>query len=812
MDLNNDYKKASSKTAENLKSIAQSHAIRELSQLSLSEIEAVVDQVARVVPAGNVPGVILSGLARLSGRKLPLETVRRDIDLLFKGVEQVLDGAVYSAFFAGPAAVIWAYQNILKLVGKNPDDAFPEGIWQFYVEYALREDTARHANETHGFDTILAEHDIRLTEVDRAVAWTMAAIHTLHQYDDLLENEWYERVCISQLCDLTANLPDAGPYADLYRRWESQRPYSRKSDTDLTETYPAYRRARFNNFLAEATAHLPDKIRRTWQQRLKKLRAQALPAYQQQLSILAYLEPEPYGEKRKPIPLKHAHIAVIHKGRYYLIPASTPDKGDPVDVQTIRAQICTLFEHPASVPAGHLTALANIHRANLARLRPKLSPALLEELDRLRLAPIHLNLDPRPRKLPLSELRRAERGAGDHALTIFDTGETFVFDQSHIFFDGAWGAALAEIMTNQALAWGVYLNTLAPATPTHMRPYAPVFKVTDEDEEIIKEAPKATSEAGAETDAVDIKAVIKLRQYFKLRSDLIQLTVNDLLVLYRAIHAITYRPDPEIIKELESLAEDEPSRRAANLTLEALDRMRRINPPIVIVADASTRSPRDRLYPITFEVPLRDLNLINQHQEVVRALHEYKDAAQQDRSALYNRFDEAQRRYLTTLAGFGVVLSRAKEIALTGQSASVGTIKLLAHMPTPLQRMLDKVPEKFDVLNDLIKGREVISNVGAVVPSSTLTRFITAKDDNAKKILAWGVITDADKVMRISLRDFRPHVTLLEKIGRKELALRLTQNYLDAYAHGLNSYIKELQQITQASRETQLVKPETFDA
>jgi hypothetical protein len=120
------------------------------------------------------------------------------------------------------------------------------------------------------------------------------------------------------------------------------------------------------------------------------------------------------------------------------------------------------------------------------------------------------------------------------------------------------------------------------------------------------------------------------------------------------------------------------------------------------------------------------------------------------------------------------------------------------------------VPEQFDILNDLIKGREVISNVGAVVPSSTLTRFITAKDDNAKKTLAWGIITDADNVMRITLRDFRPHVSLLEKIGRKDLAMRVSLDYLDAYAHGLNKYIADLQQITQASRETQLVKPEHF--
>jgi hypothetical protein len=101
----------------------------------------------------------------------------------------------------------------------------------------------------------------------------------------------------------------------------------------------------------------------------------------------------------------------------------------------------------------------------------------------------------------------------------------------------------------------------------------------------------------------------------------------------------------------------------------------------------------------------------------------------------------------------------------------------------------------------LLKGREVFSNVGAVVPSSTLTRFISAKDDNDKKSLVWGVITDAQGVMRLSLRDFRPHVALLAACGRKELASRLAQHYVDTYAQGLNRFIHELRQITQASRE-----------
>jgi len=163
------------------------------------------------------------------------------------------------------------------------------------------------------------------------------------------------------------------------------------------------------------------------------------------------------------------------------------------------------------------------------------------------------------------------------------------------------------------------------------------------------------------------------------------------------------------------------------------------------------------------------------------------------------------------LAGFGAVLSRAKEIALMGESASIGTIKLLAHMPTPLQRMLDKVPGRFDVLNDLIKGREVFSNLGAVVPTSSLTRFITAKDDNDKKTLAWGVVTDANGVMHISLRDFRPHIGLLEACGCRDLAVRMAQDYLEAYVRGLNTFIRDLQRVTLASRETRLQRPERSD-
>src|SRR6185436_17288807 len=117
---------------------------------------------------------------------------------------------------------------------------------------------------------------------------------------------------------------------------------------------------------------------------------------------------------------------------------------------------------------------------------------------------------------------------------------------------------------------------------------------------------------------------------------------------------------------------------------------KKMNPAILIPVDASQHSPRERLYPMTFEVPLQELDLLSLHARIITALSAYKNAAG-DRSTAYAEFDHLQRTYLAALAGFGAVLSQAKEIAVSGKSASIGTIKLLAHLPAPLQCLLDQI-------------------------------------------------------------------------------------------------------------------------
>ena len=797
------FQKATTKTAKNLRSVAESEPLRKLSHLSLPEIEAAVDLVSQIVPAGNVPGMILSGLARLPAQRIPPQTIQQHINALYSGVEQILDQVTFSTVFAGPAAVIWGYQNLLKLAGKDPDSAFPDGVWQFYVDYALREDTARHANETHGFDTLLAQHGIQLNRIDRLTAWVMAAISSIHQYDALLEVEWRERTSIAILSELTASLPDAHQYTGIYREWELQRPYRRGAEA-ASHDYPDYRRIRFKRFIDDILRDLPTNLINEWQRRLQAAEKD-LPEYQRQMSIYAYLEPDPYSEVHIPYSYEKAQIGLILQGQYYLLPIYVPGTDQPLNAEEVRSQIAALWEESGS-GSPSLMEMATIQRASQSKLRDKLSPNLQGALEKLRYAPILINADRRPNHWPLTQIRQTERGVGDHALTIFETDRSVVFDQSHIFFDGILGSALAEIMTNEALSWASYLNTLPDSQLAKKKLYTPLsFKFTAKDRKLIQKVPRVTPESGAETDQINLKACLQVRKSFRQRSEMLHLTVNDLLVLYRAIHAANYKPSQELLDQMHLLASKRATRSLAADIVEILKKSRRQNPAVLIPMDASRHSPRERIYPLSVEIPLRELDLLNLHHLSVVTLENYKKA-QGDRTDEFIVFDRAQKKYLGALAGLGMILKKLKEIALQGESASVGAIKLLAHLPAALQHMLDQVPVRFELLNNILKGREVFSNVGAVVPNSTLKRFVTAKDDNEQKMLVWGVITDADGIMRISLRDFRPHVAALYAIKRQDLAQAITQDYLDAYAQGFNTFIQDLQNITALSRETILAQ------
>ena len=802
---------ASQATYKSLHTIARSQKVHDLSSLSLPEIDQIVKEIANNAPAGNVPAIIMENLLRLPSGKVPADVVRRDIELLFRGVEKSLKGkATYLAFYEAPAKVLGSYQWMMKLIGRDSDDYFHEGTWQFYVDYALRDDTARHTCETHGFDTALNQNGIKLSPVDRLTSLAMTAVYTLHQYHALLENEWRERVYTDMLRIIAVEKghEHADYYARLYNLWEGKRPYSRGGDVEPNEDYPAYRRRKFNEFMGVALEGLSPDVEAEWTKRVENEENDSLRYYIKQMSMRAYLESNIYGEFRKPIPLEQTKVGVIYQGHYYLIP-TCGSTGLPVDVGTMRAQIASIMADPPDKTPTELSPIAGVKRASLPDFYETMGTALRQELDGLRMAPILINADFRDRNQMvvrtrhqlLATIRRGERGIGDHPLTIFDTGESLAFDLSHIFFDGIWGVSLAEIMTNEALAWAVYLSSLPAASPGRKRPYSPALYISEKDQAKINTFPQVLAEAGAETTGVDVEAILNLRQVFKKRSDLLRMTVNDMLVLYRAVHAAVYRPLPELVELLKALQNEEKTVEAATRALAIIEASSNTNPAILIPIDASRRHPRDRVYPMTFEVPLANLELISKHQQTLAALHAY-DRGSRNRQHDFTQFKKQRDAYFSMLAGYGKIFFDAKSTALAGENLSLNSIRLLANIPTSIQRQLDKIPGQFEALNDQIKGREVFSNVGRVAPTSTLTRFITAKDDNEKKELAWGVLTDAEGRMRITLRDFRPHVRLLQEAGRHDVANRIAADQLESYAAGLNRYVRELYLIAATSYQS----------
>jgi hypothetical protein len=793
------YQQASLKTANDLRTIAMSINAPQLSHLSLPDIDSLTDEVARVVPAGNVPGIILSGLARLGQREVAPADTQKHLGLLFRGVQQVLDRAVYSTFFAGPAAILYGYQRLLQLAGKDLDSAFPYGTWQFYLEFALREDSARHTNESVGFHERLAQHSIALTEADMLTAWVLATAYFLRQLPDILANEWSERVAMKVMLEVGGDLIYTSRQdQDIYSAWEHVRPYQRGADAG-SDDYPAYRRRVFETFLKPYFDRMPAAIQTAYQNRFSELAHTQLPAYQEQMSWMAYLDPGAYNETRQPYSADDACIGVIWQGRYYLLELASLQ-----DPHFTRQSIASILDTPSRQPPAALDeALVAAKRSDHPALRKLLDKTAAGELETLRRAPVLINWDERDARESLVLVRRGKRGVGDHALTIFRTGESMVFDQSHIFFDGVWGAAVAEILTNEALSWAGYLAQLPAVSPTQHGVYSPTMQAPPAFVQKAREA-AIRVETGAENTTIRLQAIMTLRKLLKQRSDLAQITVNDLLLLYRGLHARIYRPSPQLRQALDKLAGDRrrDAQRARDIIERELARLTDQNPAVLIPIDASRHDPRERVFPTTFSNPLSDF--YDQHQHTLDTLRAYKSRSDSNRDSAFQAFREAQLTYLRLIGGIGELLSRYRQIALTGQSTSTATIRLLGHLPAPLQKLLDAIPNKFDVLNEVLKGEEVFSNMGRVAKTSSLRRFITAKDDNEQKTLAWGVLTDAQGVVHLSLRDFRPHVSVLHELGMAGLAQQITQDYLNAYADGLNQYVAELREIVIASRETRL--------
>jgi hypothetical protein len=832
----------------------------QLTRLNITEIQALKQDVAEILPASNLPAFLLQGLIQLESRMLPRDRVQRDLGLLAQAGQLVARG-VYGAFLATPAVALIGYQKLLKLAGKDLDSAFPEGTWQFYTQFGLREDQARHANETTGFHQAIPGARPNLA----AIAWVVAAIRTIWSYGDLLRNEWQERVflrCVEEALAAEAAADSSLPILSEDQRattiaqrvgelrtrygldrlaagWTAQRPYRRHG----TKPYARARRQQFFAYVDAALGALPPATRATIWQRFRS-QGDRLARYQDQMSILATLDPEPHQDQRVPIALVDASVAMVVGGRTYLIPMIAraadgaplifpPDAGPDVDgapfpltpasdgtrydrygnpvtiewsgavrlgsrsqpigvlrppaLATLATQVQAILDQaqrlraPAEPSADRLLAAAA--RERMGKLQDLLPGPVAQAVQHLGRAPIVLNWDEHNADQPLGAIRMTHRGVGAHALTIIRTTRSFVFDQSHIFFDAMWGMALSEIITGEAIASYPEVAAVTPECVQHALAPLPL----DAPPAFLKAAREAVgpAETHAETDAIDLVRMNALRKRLGQRG--IGLTVNDLLILARCMHASTYAPSPPARQALDALASDPSTRALPQAVQQQLAKDHDLNPALLVPMDGSAVDPRERLFPVCVRNPFTALlPVLDECWELYKAIQRQSDPAAP-------RTLVARRPLLyAELLGFSEYLLALKQVTMQGQSFNTAAIRLLAHLPPGMQRIVDLIPQKIGMLNEILKGREVFSNVGQVARTASLTRFTSARDDGATKLLIWGIMADAAGRLQVSLRDFRPHVAPLVAAGRADLATLLAQDYLDAYARAANVLVGRL--------------------
>src|SRR5258708_19083218 len=172
------------------------------------------------------------------------------------------------------------------------------------------------------------------------------------------------------------------------------------------------------------------------------------------MTILAMLQPSEYSDSRARIARNRLSLAVVSGGRYYMI-----DISGAVSVERARPISAAILKDKPEISTATLDKLlATAKRHDQPALRKLLPEYTRTEVERLRLAPIILNWDSASADESLKDIRSGRRGIGDQALTVFRTTQSTVFDLSHIFFDGPWGMAVAEILTGKAITFSPQLT------------------------------------------------------------------------------------------------------------------------------------------------------------------------------------------------------------------------------------------------------------------------------------------------------------------------------------------------------------------
>lgn len=839
MDIN-DLSADSQKTIVSLNRV-KTETLVELSSLSLPEVEKLKHEIAVSLPKSNLPGLILAGLTNIKSRSISRKKAEDDINALFQGTSLLPEGLMW-VLYGGPALVLSSYQRILELAGKDQNSAFPDGVWQFYVQFGLREDTGRHANETLGYH---AARPRDASTIDDITAWIMASIYILFDIDGITADLWNEWTTLRLLAEAARSegLENVKPFSTMLRSWTKARPYNSAAGV----SYAEQRRKAFEAFSAEYFDLLSEKKALQVRQEFNRLAVEERPAYQQQMSLLARLEPGKFNDTREPVPLWQSKIGLIWHGHTYLFDTCMRDDygravvfthdGDnwpleqnvsgkpidpfarplrirggwvyrddestdepfgyiaPPDVRSIKGlvqQIITSDIPPSDSDADLL--LVSAPRSNQEELRQLLPMPTRRALKEMGMAPIIINWDEQNRDLPLARLRReARRGVGDHPLTIMRTASSIVFDQSHVFFDGTWGMTLAEVMTNQAADWcrhSINAEVMSGARAQRLSLIGSEGFVK-QSQAAQREDNYTYAEAAAESSNVNLSQLQKVRYYLRQRG--VQLTINDLLILGRVFHAEEYIPSADLSKAVAKLPE-----KLMLSVMKSVEGSTGVNPSLLIPMDASFNNPRDRVYPTSFRNPLS--GMMDAYDEAKLAYGMY--LVRQDADAWHD-LDEARKQFFIYLLYFGELLDAIKAITTRGESFNMATIRLMAHLPPSVQQILDQIPQRVGILNEVVKGEEVFSNVGRVAARSSLSRFISAKDDGKAKRLVWGILTDDQNVLHVTLRDFRSHVEPLIEADYVDIADLVAHDYVRAYTETVNRLVSEIRDLALAEPKHQ---------
>lgn len=796
-DLTRDeeaVQQATQMTATNIRKLMADTANHKSSpsHISVPEREELIELVSQILPAGNVVGFVLSGIMHLKDRAVSPAEGRTHLSSLFKGLAIMRNNAFYRMMFAGPATVLLGYNMLLRLAGAKPEDYMPDGVWQFYVEFGLREDAARHNNETMGFQHFAKKMTPPPNDAQALTAWVLAVMWLLRDYDYLLANVWEEHVRLTVIEETTG-------LTRLHRAWQSLRPFSVPSDQSPT-TLPTYRRQRFDAFCAETLKQVGEQQRHqfevAWNNPQKQQeRQQAVEAYQRQLSIRSYLAPGEYSEKRERISSSDLQIGIIYRDTYYLLKFIDPTS--PTAPTLLYNQIQSILQNGAVETFSTDRILTLTPRVVQLDLRHLLGTEQQQAIEALQKAPIFINWDTTDGDRPLTYIRQGRRGIGDHTLTLFRTHKSTVFDFSHIYFDGPWAMEIAEMLTNEAVK---YLQQSQLIQNTTVRPVIvnPInLNINSKFERAARKQPISINYLSGEA-SLSLMPLADIRKLLISRTKpKVQLTINDLLVLFRTIFNQRYHPSVRLERALNDLRKKSDAHQIARAIDDMLFAMREVNPSLLIPIDASRISPKERLFPSTFRSPFPDFQL--KHNEALSAYNAMRRATFK-KSESYDRFHTARTEYLSILYTFGEIMRRYREIAVQGQSMSATAIRLIAGLPGAMQRLVDGLPGHFSFINEAIKGEEVFSNVGQVTPGSSISRFSSAKDDNDKKVMVWGIMTDNNNQIYITLRDFRPPVIALARAGYDIVAQMIAQDMVESFAASLTEFMEEMNIIVGAPK------------